>query len=96
MPRDSGESIFAARHPDVSQGPLGIDGGHSLDVETWKKSPLASSLKDPNPLSSEGPRLEGPESPFLKLEGPFMRQFPGSSECRFVLSLKGQFRDKCI
>ena len=23
MPRDSGESIFAARHQDVSQGPLG-------------------------------------------------------------------------
>ena len=24
LPRDSGESIFAARHQDVSQGPLGI------------------------------------------------------------------------
>ena len=23
LPRDSGESIFAARHQDVSQGPLG-------------------------------------------------------------------------
>ena len=25
LPRDSGESIFAARHQDVSQGPLGSD-----------------------------------------------------------------------
>ena len=24
LPRDSGESIFAARHQDVSQGPLGL------------------------------------------------------------------------
>ena len=24
LPRDSGESIFAARHQDASQGPLGV------------------------------------------------------------------------
>ena len=40
LPRDSGESIFAARHQDVSQGPLGGEAemvGHSLcfSVTFW-------------------------------------------------------------
>ena len=32
LPRDSGESIFAARHQDVSQGPLGKSGSYAIKV----------------------------------------------------------------
>ena len=34
MPRDSGESIFAARHQDVSQGPLGTK-ERALQNQFW-------------------------------------------------------------
>ena len=33
LPRDSGESIFAARQQDVSQGSVGVNGGR--DGNSW-------------------------------------------------------------
>ena len=35
LPQDSGESIFAARHQDVSQGPLGLKCRFVRDIE-WR------------------------------------------------------------
>ena len=52
LPRDSGESIFAARHQDVSQGPLG----------TKKMSRLVTKTKLKNAKISIFCRLQGKET----------------------------------
>ena len=43
LPRDSGESIFAARHQDVSQGPLGFQLGNHMDLGRPKNIEMPSS-----------------------------------------------------
>ena len=51
LPRDSGESIFAARHQDASQGPLG-----RLFYLKWLKVAL-KWLEVSYSVTKQGPRL---------------------------------------
>ena len=66
MPRDSGESIFAARHQDVSQGPLG-----NRNEGTFGCSPVQ---KKPGTRVHENvPRYQKPQGGYIRQNRPFTK-----------------------
>ena len=48
LARDSGESIFAARHQDASQGPLGRDRKNNINILSWYHCKPAVAIMAPN------------------------------------------------
>ena len=75
LPRDSGESIFAARHQDVSQGPLGVKTCAVRPVF----APVVGELRAANP--SRCPRAhEANAGPVTQSEAPRQRWKPGRGQ----------------
>ena len=63
LPRDSGESIFAARHQDASQGPLGPlpkQPPSNSVLRAEKKSGVEKLTPPPRPVRSKAVFKQGP------------------------------------